>query len=115
MASRSRSRCTDLLACLALALSGCALELPTWGHQTPAGPTTAELEVTSYRERAAYLEREVQRLQQDLRQAEASLVAIESGLRGAHTRADAVSAIAEARIELVRQRPDRELQAEQRR
>jgi SH3-like domain-containing protein len=98
----SRSRCAHLLACLALGLPACALELPSW-HGAPAEPQdTAELELASYRERSAYLEREVERLQQDLRQAEASLVAIESGLRGAHTRADAVSAIAEARISVER-------------
>jgi hypothetical protein len=100
-ASLRALRCAPLW--LALALPGCALDLPTWGRETRArAPTTAEQEVTSYRERTAYLEREVERLQQDLRQAEASLVAIESGLRGAHTRADAVSAIAEARISVER-------------
>ena len=34
----------------------------------------------------------------DLRQAEEAMVTIESGLRGVHTRADAVSSLAEARI-----------------
>ncbi len=53
-------------------------------------------------ERREYLEREVERLHADLRQAEESIVQLESGLRGLHTRADAVSAVAEARIALDR-------------
>ena len=48
------------------------------------------------------LEREVERLRADLQQAEESIVSLESGLRGLHTRADAVSAVAEARIALER-------------
>ncbi len=43
-----------------------------------------------------------QRLRADLLQAEESIVSLESGLRGLHTRADAVSAVAEARIALER-------------
>jgi hypothetical protein len=96
----SRARC--LLAWLALALCGCALDLPIRRPSPAEAPRRPDLELASYRERTAYLESEVERLQQDLRQAEASLVAIESGLRGAHTRADAVSAIAEARISVER-------------
>ena len=53
-------------------------------------------------DRAAYLEHEVEQLRADLRHAEEAMVAIESGLRGAHTRADAVSALAEARIAVER-------------
>ena len=91
------------LALVALAAPGCALELPRWVRQSEPEPVnTTALELASYRERTAYLEREVKRLQADLHQAEASLVAIESGLRGSHTRADAVSAIAEARISVER-------------
>jgi len=41
---------------------------------------------------------EVDRLRADLRRAEEALVEVESGLRGSHTRANAVSAIAETRI-----------------
>jgi hypothetical protein len=48
------------------------------------------------------VEREVARLRADLQQAEDSIVQLESGLRGLHTRADAVSAVAEARIALDR-------------
>jgi hypothetical protein len=52
--------------------------------------------------RTAYLEREVARLQADLAQAEEAMVTIESGLRGQHTRADAVSTVADARIAVER-------------
>lgn len=48
--------------------------------------------------RTAHLEREVARLRADLAQAEEAMVTIESGLRGQHTRADAVSTVADARI-----------------
>ena len=53
-------------------------------------------------ERIQSLEREVSRLRGDLDEAESAMVAIESGLRGAQTRADAVSALAEARIAVER-------------
>jgi hypothetical protein len=53
-------------------------------------------------QRIAYLEREVARLEADLSQAEAAMVNIESGLRLTHTRADAVSQLAEARIAVQR-------------
>jgi hypothetical protein len=57
---------------------------------------------SAHEARVDYLEREVQRLQADLRQAEEAMVSIESGLRGTHNKADAVSALAEARIGLER-------------
>lgn len=53
-------------------------------------------------ERIELLERDIARLQADVRQAEETLVGIESGLRGVHTRADAVSSLAESRIEVER-------------
>lgn len=56
-------------------------------------------------EQVAHLERQVARLRADLFQAEESMVAIESGLRGVHTRADAVSSLAEARIAVERAGP----------
>lgn len=56
-------------------------------------------------ERAEFYAREVERLRADLRQAEESLVAMESGLRGFQSRVDAVSALAEARIALERVSP----------
>jgi hypothetical protein len=54
------------------------------------------------REQTAHLEREVARLRADLREAEQAMVAIESGLRGVNSRADAVSSLAEARIAVER-------------
>ena len=48
--------------------------------------------------RVAYLERQVAPFPGDLCQAEAAMVAIELGMREMNTRADAVSALAEARI-----------------
>jgi hypothetical protein len=53
-------------------------------------------------ERSEWYEREVKRLRADLAQAEESIVAMESGLRGSQSRAHAVSALAEARIALDR-------------
>lgn len=49
-------------------------------------------------ERVIYLEREITRLRADVAEAEEAMIWIESGLRGVHTRADAVSAVAEARL-----------------
>jgi hypothetical protein len=48
------------------------------------------------------LELEIERLRADLRSAEEALVAVESGMRGGQTRAEAVSRLAEARIEVDR-------------
>lgn len=49
-------------------------------------------------DRIQLLQLEVERLQADLRSAEQVLVAVESGMRGGQTRAEAVSMLAEARI-----------------
>ena len=64
----------------------------------------AEIYREAQTERIHSLEREVARLSSDLAKAESAMVAIESGLRGAQTRADAVSALAEARISVERAR-----------
>jgi hypothetical protein len=53
-------------------------------------------------ERVSRLEGEVELLRADLAHAERELVAVESGLRGSRTRADAISALAEARIQVER-------------
>ncbi len=55
-------------------------------------------------ERNSRLERELERLRADIAEAEQELVAVESGLRGAQSRADAISALAEARIQVDRAR-----------
>jgi hypothetical protein len=52
--------------------------------------------------RTDQLELEVKRLRADLNEAEESLIAIESGMLGVQGRADAVSALAETRIEIAR-------------
>ena len=49
-------------------------------------------------QRIEYLEREVERMRADLRQAEEAMIYLESGMRGEHTRADAVSTVAGARV-----------------
>lgn len=112
LATRSRPCATALriaiVAALGAACAGPGGDIPWWGARAGAGSQApeAELDPSVYTragsERADYLEREVSRLRADLRQAEEAMVAIESGLRGTHTRADAVSAIAEGRIAVER-------------
>jgi Bacterial SH3 domain len=108
-------RFAGLTACIAV-VSGCTSPiLEQWLHRSdpepaPAPPAPVEavqpIDPAIYQraqaERREYLEREVARLRADLQQAEESIVSLESGLRGLHTRADAVSAVAEARIALDR-------------
>lgn len=94
-----------VLAALALAGTGCA-SLPRPGA-SPAATRAQEDQLRALRalrdlererERADALERDVERLRTDLVQAESVLVAMESGLKGTHTRAAGVSALAEARV-----------------
>lgn len=67
--------------------------------ETPAACTEqAAIYVKADEARTEFYEREALRYRADLEEAEASVVAIESGLRGELSRADAVSAVAEARI-----------------
>ncbi len=91
---------------LLMALPGCQHGAPAPQAEPPAAQA---IETEVYRradaERVEFYEREVERLRADLRQAEASLVAMESGLRGSQSRADAVSALAEARIAVERVAP----------
>ena len=99
-----------LLACLTLALgcAGAGLERPH--REAPPAPapepTAASAEIDpailerAQDERREYLEHEVTRLRADLQQAEDSILQLESGERGLHTRAHAVSAVAEARTAL---------------
>jgi len=62
----------------------------------------AEIYRRAESDRVSRLEREVEHLRADLSQAEQELVAMESGLRGSRVRADAISALAEARIQVER-------------
>ena len=87
-----------------LLLPACAGLLPAGSGSCPDPTAQADARVyrTAQQEQVAHLEREVARLRADLRQAEEAMVTIESGLRGVHTRADAVSSLAEARIAVER-------------
>ena len=98
-----------LLAIAGGGLAGCShvdpyLERIRGASQAEQTASHADTNVyrSAERERAKYLSREIDRLRADLRQAEEAMVAIESGLRNARTRADAVSALAEARISVER-------------
>jgi hypothetical protein len=100
-----------LLACLALA--GCAAFGSLFSPDEPPPPAApdpalaahdAEVYRQAQIEQIHFLEREVQRLRDELLEADGAMVAIESGLRGAQSRADAVSALAEARISVERAR-----------
>jgi septal ring factor EnvC (AmiA/AmiB activator) len=91
------------LGCQSGPLAGSFHEAPPAPSETPpVAEIDPEVLARAQNERREYLEREVARLRQDLQQAEDSIVQLESGLRGLHTRADAVSAVAEARIALDR-------------
>ncbi len=83
---------------------GASLLLAGCGTIGIPGPSSEDAEIyrSAQRERSDYLERELARLRTDMREAEAAMVASDSELRVAHTRADAVSAVAEARIALQR-------------
>lgn len=86
-----------------LIMSGCA----ALGWRSPFGERNeteqaAEFYKSAGVDRTTQLELEVERLRADLREAEEAMVAIESGLRGVHGRADAVSTLAESRIAVER-------------
>ncbi len=113
----SLSRRLGALACGllgALSLSGCAAFGSFSPFASKAATASAAAQANAARDSEIYreaqleqihtLEREIQRLRGELNEAEAAMVAIESGLRGAQTRADAVSALAEARISVERAR-----------
>lgn len=101
---RVRVRCATCVATLAapLWLAGCAL----LAKPPPPPPPPERVDVSVYQrvanERAELLERENERLRADLRAAEETLLEIESGMRGTQRGAEAVSMLAEARIEVDR-------------
>ena len=84
------------VSALALGLAG--------GCAAPPPARDAEVYRRAESERTSLFEREVERLRADIAAAEQELVAVESGLRGSNSRADAVSALAEARIQVDRAR-----------
>ena len=98
----ARSSSLALAVAAALAVPGCAHDQPP--AEAPGPPSEASPEV--YRradaDRVSLLEHEVERLRADVHSAEEALVAVESGMRGAQTRTEAVSKLAEARIEVSR-------------
>jgi hypothetical protein len=91
-----------LAAAAALLGVGCA-QRGAPPEPAPAAPEAdAAVYQRAYADRMKLLELEIERLEADLRAAEQALVAVESGMRGAQTRAEAVSMLAEARIEVDR-------------
>lgn len=88
-----------------LVLAACASPPPPASPRpeppAPAGPD-AEIFRRADALRAEALTREVKRLRADLKEAEQAIVEAESGMRSGHTRADAVSTIADARIQVDR-------------
>jgi len=61
-----------------------------------------QLDLARQTQRVDRLARDAERLRADIEDAEQALVSLESGLKGMHTRADAVSALADARILVAR-------------
>jgi Bacterial SH3 domain len=95
-----KKRILVLAVAAATLAAGCAQR----GGPPPTDPAAAlpEADPGVYRradaDRMKLLELEIDRLQADLRAAEQALVAVESGMRGGQTPAEAVSMLAEARI-----------------
>ncbi len=105
----ARRTFTRMGLCLATAtvLAGCQSGLGlSWRGPDPAASRPVAIDFEMYhradQERADRLEREVELLRADLRAAQEALIAAESGLRGKHSRASAVSSLAAARIEVER-------------
>jgi len=90
-----------IIAIVATCGTACALSSPD-PATSKAPPISLEVYRRAETERAERLELEVQRLRDDLQRAEEALVAAESGLRGDHSRADAVSTLAATRIQVER-------------
>ena len=91
-------------AAAAAFLAACATPAPGPSGPDPEARVAAQLEAErrANEERLAMLEQDVARLRADLRHAEETLIAAESGLSGNSTRADAVSSLAEARVQYER-------------
>jgi len=99
---RSRSIST-LIAALVVTLGfGCVAGSPAPSRRGAEVGEAAAADGRAQAERVSRLEAEVALLRSELAEAERELVAVESGLRDSRTRADAVSALAEARIQVER-------------
>ena len=96
-----------LLALLALA-TACATPPPPPPPPEPVPVAAVQIEPSpeilrrAGADRVRVLEAEIARLRADLRSAEETLLAVESGMRGSQGRAEAVSALAETRIQVER-------------
>jgi len=100
---RCRSRLAATLASLLLPACQSVPAAPDAERAARCEPALDQAIIHSAgQEQVAHLERQLALLRADLLQAEEFMVAIESGLRGLHTRADAVSSLAEARIAVER-------------
>jgi len=89
---------------LAIAQLGCANlpSEPTLVCETRDDAIQKQVVLRVESDRAERFARQVEQLSADLAEAEDALVRAESGLRGSHSRADAVSSLAEARIQVAR-------------
>ena len=103
------SACDSVVGCARLRSGLCLLAVAValqllLGCASPEPPLVVDPAVFRRAEqmRVERLEGEIERLRTDLRRAEEALVLAESGLRGSYSRADAVSALAESRIEVER-------------
>jgi hypothetical protein len=98
-ARQSRSIFSLIAALVVTVGFGCGTGL---GVQRNLVAEDAAVDGRAQSERVSRLEAEVALLRSELAEAERELVAVESGLRDSRTRADAVSALAEARIQVER-------------
>lgn len=92
---------------IAILIGGCASRsappaVAQEHSQAPEVIASPEIQRRADADRVRALELEVERLRADLHSAEETLLAVESGMRGAQGRAEAVSALAEARIHVDR-------------
>lgn len=104
-------------SCILLLASGCASQGSTGSGSVTRAEHEAlraelaskdrqlqqlQLDLARQSRRADRLTRDAERLRADIEDAEQALVSLEAGLKGMHTRADAVSALADARILVAR-------------
>jgi hypothetical protein len=99
---RRAVRQSGSISALAAALAGALGLACAFGDRSPPAAGDAEFYRRAESERVSRLEGEVERLRADLAEAEQELGAAESGLSGSRSRADAISALAEARIQVER-------------
>jgi len=109
--SLTRRRAAALSRQLAFTAGLCTLTLPGCATPPPPPPPVAPVVAEAApvqcedsifqrasKQQTSYFQAEAKRLETDLREAEAAMIAIESGMRTPRSRADTVSVLAEARI-----------------